>query len=568
MKKLPNQTIKTSRLLNLLRFLPLSLSMLLVLVFFDFGRVSHSAFAQGKLFRGEKWSKFSAAGKDADFYVATNGNDRWSGTLPEPNAANSDGPFATIARAQQAVFELKQRVYKIKEPPLDIRFIGSDNEYGSGKDILVFIREGYYSLSEPLSFLPADGGERCETKLPTGAFEYHKLKDYYVTYAAFPGEKPVISGGRLIKQWIKTQNFWLAQTRDLTAEKMLANGKMQTLARTPNEGYFTPATTPTSTEFFVFNDQDLFPWPDMQNNRIIMLLRWHTGINSISGIDRENSIAYLQKPQEGIVVAPPRYYVENLKALLDAPGEWFFDEQLNQLLFIPPEKISDPNSANVTVPVLENLVGVQGEKDRPVRNLRFYGLTFEATNPGNAAISLEYSNSCELVDCTIRGVGGRAVNILKGNYNTRILGNAISEAEQGGIYVSGNAHPADWTEIIQQTQISGNYIERCGGTSIVATNSLNTVISRNEVTRNLGRFAISAGGWSNLEEVINGGYRVEYNHVHHVQERADDSGAITTSGLTHDSVIRRNLIHDVKAGMFNDNVAIWFDNMSRGWIAE
>jgi len=33
-------------------------------------------------------------------------------------------------------------------------------------------------------------------------------------------------------------------------------------------------------------------------------------------------------------------------------------------------------------------------------------------------------------------------------------------------------------------------------------------------------------------------------------------------------VIRKNLIHDVSRGMFNDNVAIWFDNMSSGWVAE
>ena len=28
----------------------------------------------------------------ADFYVATDGNDAWSGTLPEPNVERTDGP--------------------------------------------------------------------------------------------------------------------------------------------------------------------------------------------------------------------------------------------------------------------------------------------------------------------------------------------------------------------------------------------------------------------------------------------------------------------------------------------
>ena len=136
--------------------------------------------ADGKLLRGEKWQPFSAKDATADFYVAPNGNDAWSGTLASPNAAASDGPFATIERAQKAVRELKKTVYKPKKKPIDRRFIGSPHHFGGGRDILVLIRGGFYQLQKPLTFTPDDGGERIETNLPTGAFEYHKLKDQYV----------------------------------------------------------------------------------------------------------------------------------------------------------------------------------------------------------------------------------------------------------------------------------------------------------------------------------------------------------------------------------------------------
>jgi len=36
-------------------------------------------------------------------YVAQNGDDRWSGTLAEPNAAKTDGPFASLERARDEV---------------------------------------------------------------------------------------------------------------------------------------------------------------------------------------------------------------------------------------------------------------------------------------------------------------------------------------------------------------------------------------------------------------------------------------------------------------------------------
>jgi len=43
---------------------------------------------------------WAASPARADFYVAPNGNDQWSGTLAEPNAQRSDGPFASLERAR------------------------------------------------------------------------------------------------------------------------------------------------------------------------------------------------------------------------------------------------------------------------------------------------------------------------------------------------------------------------------------------------------------------------------------------------------------------------------------
>ncbi len=45
----------------------------------------------------------SGGNTGADFYVATDGNDAWSGTLAAPNSGSTDGPFATIGKAQTAV---------------------------------------------------------------------------------------------------------------------------------------------------------------------------------------------------------------------------------------------------------------------------------------------------------------------------------------------------------------------------------------------------------------------------------------------------------------------------------
>ena len=104
-----------------------------------------------------------AAGK-ADFYLSPQGSDTWSGTLARPNAKGTDGPFASLERARDAVRELKK---------------------SKSDDIVVFVREGTYSLTRTVVFGVEDSGEGEST----------------VTYAAYPGDTPVFSSGREIKGW-------------------------------------------------------------------------------------------------------------------------------------------------------------------------------------------------------------------------------------------------------------------------------------------------------------------------------------------------------------------------------
>lgn len=523
----------------------------------------------GRFTRGEEeWKPFSVEGIQADFYVALNGNDSWSGRLPEPNREGTDGPFATLKRAQEAVRILKKEIYKEKKTSVEPRYIGSYHKYGRGRDILVLIRGGYYLLEEPLYFGPEDGGERCETDAPSGAFEFNLIKDYYVTYAAYPGEVPVIVGGKKIDFWQKEEEKLVTYLKGIKVEKLFVNGKEQILARTPNIGYFEVAETPINPEEFRFYEGDIKKWPNMEGNRIVFLLRWHIGINSIKEIDEERNIAKLERPQEGITEVPPRYYIENIEALLDAPGEWYFDVRTGKLSLIPEVDINNPNKAFIVVPTLSNLIVLKGDRNRPVRNLRFCGLYFHATTSGGSAISFEYARNCELLYSNITGIGGTAIMIGKGCYGTRIYKNTINGTDGDGIYIIGIARPENWADIIDNTFVSYNRISNCSGRSIYAANNLNTTISHNEVKDTRGRFAVYVGGWHNIEEVIDGGYKVEYNHIHHALTGADDSGAIVTAGQTSNSIIRKNLIHDIYPSFFNENVAIWFDNWSAGWQVE
>ncbi len=545
----------------------------------------------GKLLRSEPWEPFDILSAKGDFFVSPKGNDNWSGTLAEPNNAGTDGPFATIMRAKIAVRELKTKVYLEKKgEPIDANFVGTSYQFWKGKDIVVLIRQGIYTLTEPLIFTPEDGGERVETNLPSGAFEWHHLRDNFVTYAAYPDEKPVISGATSVTDWKKEGNRWVASFKQGDVSVLIANGKKQTLARTPNSGYFTLRETPSSSSEIPFNSGDIKNWNEMMDNRIVILLRWRTAYNSIDKIDEKKQIAFLNTPEDGpnnnngLLVVPPRYYIENVKELLDAPGEWFFDQTKKEISYIPMEGIIDPNQANLSVPQINQLVQVKGDENRPVRNLRFYGLVFEGAKenfrdfphyyevtPGCIAVSYEYASDCELVNSELRACGGLGMAIGFGCFNTRILGNRFEGLEQGALRVSStwDMKSGMLNQLTRETTISKNIFSECGlggGITLGVGGTIHTTISHNYFTKSGRPYTIACGaGTGGLEGTVTGDLLIENNHFDDVQHDADDAGVIVVTGMTFNSKVQNNLIHGVHRGFFSDNVAFWFDNMSSNW---
>jgi regulation of enolase protein 1 (concanavalin A-like superfamily) len=542
----------------------------------------------GKLLRSELWHPFEAQLAKGDFFVSPKGNDNWSGTLSEPNQTGSDGPFATIERARRAVRELKSRVYLPKGKAIDARYVGTSYPYWKGKDIVVFIRQGFYTLSEPLVFSPEDGGERVETNLPSGAFEWHHLRDNYVTYSAYPGEKPVISGALPVTGWKKINNVWVASFTKKEVPVLIANGKKQILARTPDKGYFTLRKTPATSSEIPYKPGDIQKWGDMQDNRIAILLRWRTAYNVIDRIDEKSQIAYLKTPEDGpdknngLLVVPPRYWIENVRAFLDAPGEWFFDKNKQEICYLPAPGITDPNQANLSVPQLNQLVQIRGAENKPVRNLRFYGLIFEGAKenfrdfphyydptPGCIAVTYENAYDCEFAHSELRACGGVGMSIGSGCFNMRIFRNTFDGLEQGAIGVTGanDLKSGKLNQITRETRIEYNIFSECGlggGITLGVGGTLRTTISRNYFTKSGRPYTIDCGA-GGLEGSITGDCVVEYNHFEDVQNDADDAGVIVVTGMTFNSFVRNNLIHRVHRGFFSDNVAFWFDNMSSNW---
>ncbi|OGV73332.1 MAG: hypothetical protein A3K19_14365 [Lentisphaerae bacterium RIFOXYB12_FULL_65_16] len=143
------------------------------------------------------------------YFVALNGNDAWSGTLPEPNAARTDGPFLTLDRARDAVR-------------------AADRNLGRA----VVLRGGTYYLTAPLRLGPEDSG----------------TAQHPVVYQAYPGETVRLSGGRPITGWQdKGNGVWAAPVPEAKVggweiRQLRVGDAMQTLARHPNRDPQNPTT--------------------------------------------------------------------------------------------------------------------------------------------------------------------------------------------------------------------------------------------------------------------------------------------------------------------------------------
>ncbi len=138
-------------------------------------------------------------------YVATTGSDDNPGTLQQP--------FASLEKAKKAVRE--------NTAPGPVR---------------VLLREGTYYLKQPFELGPGDSA----------------TADAPVTYAAYPGERVTLSGGRRLDcHWRAYENGIMmcelpeAKGGKLVFTQLFVNGKRQVRARYPNYDNSRPAGAAT-----------------------------------------------------------------------------------------------------------------------------------------------------------------------------------------------------------------------------------------------------------------------------------------------------------------------------------
>jgi len=324
-------------------------------------------------------------------YVAIDGDDRWSGTRAEPDATGDDGPFASLTRARDAVRALRA------EQPLS-------------RPVEVLVRGGKYFLPQTFTLGPEDSGTRA---CP-------------IRYLAYPGETPILSGGRPITGWqvydgaILQASLPGARGGKWKFRQLFFNGRRQTRARYPNrdpenplyggwaltegpadDGTIRARRFDTGVEWYVDSSKEggqsrAFAYkpgtfsrrwakPTEGEINIFPMDDWTNSIIPIQAVDEQRRIITLQREVPQFDRSPwyaatgiranNRFIVENLLEELDQPGEWCLDSEDGVVYFWPPEPIT---TAEVCVPALDCLIDIRG-----AAWLVIAGFTFTETLDGD-----------------------------------------------------------------------------------------------------------------------------------------------------------------------------------------
>lgn len=425
-------------------------------------------------------------------------------------------------------------------------------------------------------------------------------EDSQVTWS---GKNAVFMAGKAITGWRRVKEtdlpspsrLWKAALPDKAwkFEQLWINGRRATLARSPNQGYhhITEAVgagvfpdLKAGMNFHAFSiPQEQFdalkniPLAGRDDVLITVTHAWAVAQCRIEALNEEALAVRIKgRSRYPFVEFEPdqRFWMENYRAALDAPGEWFLDKAKGEVLYLPLPG-EDMTTAEVIAPVVEKFIVMKGARD-----VRFEGVSFQCSqhlysadglHDGQAAtasagcIEIEDSRNIHFENCEIAHTGLHGIWFKNGCADSSVMHCHLHDLGGGGVYVGETARPAD--ERVNHRIIVDDCIIQHGGRlhpsacGVVFTHTRQCAVTHCDI----GDFyytGVSAGWNWGYGDTASRETLVEYNHIHHLGwAYLSDMGGFYGLGTSPGTIIRGNHVHHIAShryggwGLYNDEGA-------------
>jgi hypothetical protein len=500
-----------------------------------------------------------------DLFVSPSGDDAAAGTETRP--------FASLTRARDAIRTLKR-------------------SGGLGSPLTVRLRGGEYPLTETLVLGTEDSG--------TAACP--------ITWAAYPGETPVLTGGRRLQGWRRGERgAWELDLPEVSSgswyfRSLWVNGVRRRRARLPEEGlyqvaglldqapaggldpYAGSADRELKRSAFRYAPGQVDPrWRTLSDVEIVVLQHWADSRMKIERVDEKHRVVVFTERAFRPLDWCLGWYAENVAEGLTAPGMWYLDRSSGTLRYLPLPG-EDMATTEVVAPVVDTWLRLEGDwrGDRPVEWISFRGLSFR-----HCGWSLEGRAGYSYPQTAMELTPGE---LLWATYPAEGLSIPQSQVRAArGIDLEGVhhvaledcevAHTGGWGMVLhlgcQDNRIVGNHFHdlgagavRLGGADFTLDDreeSCRTEITDNHIHDGCAVYQ----GSSAVALLQSGGNRIAHNEIHGWFEWATSAGwqwEYWPPGRARNNVFEWNHVHDLGGGFFGPHATLYFLGISPGTV--
>lgn len=481
-------------------------------------------------------------------------------------------------------------------------------------------------------------------------------RDSNTKWKSYENETAIITSAKSITGWTlhdEEKNIYKAMVENgFMTRQVYFNGEKAKRSRSIsyNGGYSNLDRTcelglrsRNNREFYFYRDE-VDNWENFEDVEIHLLSAWVDNVFRLKKYDEKNNFALTtvdNGSSEGIVDAAilkiqnveaerifnrahpdltgttrgyasrSYYYFENAYEFIDEDTEWYLDKHTATLYFKAPVG-TEMENAEISVPMLETLVKIDGTKENKAENIAFENITFECTTWTNPSLeglvgaqacqyilrcTLEnetwayhipagffavYANNLLVKGCTFRKMGAMGLDYYEGVTNSQIFENELYDIASTGISIAKFVqdenteyhtayNPSDNSEITSNIDVVNNKVHHIGteyegAVGIAAGYPENIVIAHNNIY-NAPYSGISVGfGWTSKDNTMKNNI-IFANKIYDIGKVLCDFGAIYTLSKQPGSVCAKNYINNVSRQTWFDYgyAAMYFDEQTEGY---